>query len=882
MIKELLLALSVIGTLAGGTTSRTSYTMLREEETEVPPESWYSEERFTTIDNPTEQDFDITRTYKKNCPYYSIEKHFKAPSAWVYVLKMSDQQRDDFIDTIRDIKTISFRMTSFIFYRDVNGFPFYVDSDNRWISDDIDTFATNLQDMVDGYVIGEATEGAEHAILGGHFDIEVVNGDYNTFKFRFDLQEQEIKPFVVSDIFSANVSYYKTSEEERITVSAYLDDDVFNADYGYVTDERYVALDGSFYIDYYVVDFYANDSVLLMSVGLDEATKSIEFQKISDTPMKITAIARLNSDHKQYTFEAEPIVVQDPEFNILVDGFDNRTTIGKGVEHNLQIVLDNTDLGLLDYDYSGTSLYASALNVETDEYIELYTNENMFNTDEPFTIKEDHFSFDFKFDKAGKYDLDLVIYLAADTFGMFYDFHAEIECIEEEPYHVPANEIFKLKNRESTSINAITNGEDIVIETSVDPTSLNSKGEVEYTFETSRTGVIDVVETDGTFTIKPLAPGNVTLTLIANSDTFENLKQTLQFHVFDDFTSAYSFVYEDGFHQSKEDFDVSLKIEDVDDIENANIEWTVVDAEGNPAAFTIKNRNTITITEPPSGDYTVSATVNGNKVGETTIQFRAMDMNKFVRQNILWIFLITVGFMTLILVFKGLISKPRSLDKRLEKAYEEFNKLDPKDESAYISGLKRVKGMLSGALSQAEDLNIDSHNQYEKIIRYIKKTISSVKVLIKQDTELGLEEKGVKLQEVTETSFRKTVSLAKEMSDAQAMIEENHRQANLNNYARVENEKKPKKSKKAEPVVEVAPTPVMDAPIEEAIPMAEENADVVRCPYCGSNKVNLTDTDEYICADCKERFKLENEHNVADAEDAPSETADGSTDGGSN
>ena len=306
MIKGLLLSLSVIASSIGMAT-RPVQTTLGED---LKPQALNYVQEIEYYDEEQTMLLGMKRTYEKGCEYFSVEKHFKAPGGFVYELTMSDEQRDAFVASLDDAPELSFRMVSFVYYREVNGFPFYVDSDTDWISDDIVTFGNRVQSFINGYVIGEVLEDATPAILSGKFEIEAIYRDSDVFRFVFPLEDIQIEPFKIDDVFHPTVNYYKREGEERITVWAYLDDDVFNDKFGYITDDRYASEDGSFVIDYYTVDFYANDSIHLLKLGHDEPTKSIEFEEISVTPTTISAIATVVSGGKEYTFSSKSVLIE--------------------------------------------------------------------------------------------------------------------------------------------------------------------------------------------------------------------------------------------------------------------------------------------------------------------------------------------------------------------------------------------------------------------------------------------------------------------------------------------------------------------------------------------------------------------------------------------
>ena len=201
----------------------------------------------------------------------------------------------------------------------------------------------------------------------------------------------------------------------------------------------------------------------------------------------------------------------------------------------------------------------------------------------------------------------------------------------------------------------------------------------------------------------------------------------------------------------------------------------------------------MTLLAPETGDYTITASIDGIELKGITVQVRYVDMNNFLRVNIWWIFAITIGFVVLVVFLLSLTKRSKSTVDRIERVYGVYCQCISND-TLTEPELKRIRREITKCLHHCEDLNIDAFNQYEKSTRYLRKSLMDTKVLMEKYNELTPEEKGV-LYETLNRDLGKALNVAKEIEAAKNMSEQYHSQANRQNFEVIK-EDTPKKDKK--------------------------------------------------------------------------------------
>ena len=106
--------------------------------------------------------------------------------------------------------------------------------------------------------------------------------------------------------------------------------------------------------------------------------------------------------------------------------------------------------------------------------------------------------------------------------------------------------------------------------------------------------------------------------------------------------------------------------------------------------------------------------------------------------------------------------------------------------------LKHICRDISRCLHRCEDLNIEAFNQYEKSIRYLRKSLNDAKTLYANWDKTSLEERGVYIERLN-ADLSKALIVAKEIESAKQLVDQYHFEANHHNYETLDDGKKKRK-----------------------------------------------------------------------------------------
>ena len=362
-----------------------------------------------------------------------------------------------------------------------------------------------------------------------------------------------------------------------------------------------------------------------------------------------------------------------------------------------------------------------------------------------------------------------------------------------------------LKDNMPDEIKLLNNGDSIDIAPTI--SSYSEDIDYYYDFELAKTGIVDVVmRSDGKMHITPIAPGVVTLTIGAASRLFKRITKDITIRVLDSIYDVSSIYVPDGFHKAGQELTVSLSIRGFSDIQNINVAWTVVDKKENPVrevainedgeliipkdetVFVAHRNATMTIYNPASEDYTITASYEDIELDKITIQVRYVDLNSFLKVHIWWIFLLTMAFVAFVIIILKINNRGKTTVEHIQRVYQVFCQCLSND-TLSIPELKRIKREITRCLHRCEDLNIDALNQYEKATRYLRKSLVDVKTLIIKYDEYSAEEKSI-LYDRLDKDLAKALNVAREIENAKGLIEQYHNKANRKNFEEIETEKK--------------------------------------------------------------------------------------------
>ena len=345
------------------------------------------------------------------------------------------------------------------------------------------------------------------------------------------------------------------------------------------------------------------------------------------------------------------------------------------------------------------------------------------------------------------------------------------------------------------TVNLLAGGEPIEIIPTVSP--YNEGTEYYYDYLLSKDNVVSVTEgSDGRLTVSPLAAGVVTLTITVDYEPGHKLTKTINVRVIDAIYDVSKIEVPDEFHYAGKDLTASLNIRGFTGFRNLNLVWRVTNKKGEELLedqIVVHDDATMTIVNPDSDDYTITAYYEDVELDSVTIQVRYVDMNKFLRANVWWIIVITFGFLALVIFLMTVTRKGKTTVEHIERVYQVFCQC-LSDDKLTKEELKRIKREITKCLHRCEDLNIDALNQYEKATRYLRKSLNDTKNLLNSYDTLTIEEKGI-LTERLDKDLAKALNVAKEIEAAKDLIEAYHTKANRQNYEVIKDETSSKKDK---------------------------------------------------------------------------------------
>ncbi len=382
-----------------------------------------------------------------------------------------------------------------------------------------------------------------------------------------------------------------------------------------------------------------------------------------------------------------------------------------------------------------------------------------------------------------------------DIFGKFSDSkNVNIENIQYAKFEIIPHQqnTSEIVLDVSDSVNLLDGGDDIAITPQISSDDENIS--YYYSYSLSKEGVIQVSQDEnGKTSIHPLKSGLVDLTFIADSSELGKITKTISVRIIDGVYDNSKIVIKDEFHKARVDLTATLSVRGFSNILNANVIWKVTDKKGNEVSQdrVVANKNaSMTLLNPGSDDYTIKALYEDIEISNTKVEVRFVDMDSFLRFNIWWIVVITLGFALLVFFIIRIARHSKSTVDRIERVYQVYCQCISND-SLSKEELVRIKKEITKCLRHCQNLNIDAFNQYEKATRYLRKSLNDTKALIKNYDSLSNEEKSV-MYERLDADLGKALRVAQEIENAKQLIEEHFVQANAQNYEVLPNDKKEK------------------------------------------------------------------------------------------
>lgn len=364
----------------------------------------------------------------------------------------------------------------------------------------------------------------------------------------------------------------------------------------------------------------------------------------------------------------------------------------------------------------------------------------------------------------------------------FYEFELEVVAPNE------TEDVILLNTPDN--INLLAGADDIRIIPSI--SSYDESVIYYYDYSVNKEGVIDVVKDENNrFTISPVHAGLVDFTIGVECSEFSRITKVVTIRVLDAIYDVAKLELPNEFHYADQDVTISVNIRGFTDIQNVSIDWQVLNKAGEelPAEkMDIHSNATMTLLKPESDDYTVIASYEGIEIDKITFEVRSIDLNKFLRANIWWIVLITLGFVAALVLLNKITTRGRTTVDSIERVYDVFTNC-MSDDKLTLTELKKIKRNIAHCVNRVEDLNVDSLNQYEKPLRYLRKSNQDAKVLLNKWETITPEDKSVYTERL-DHDLSKALSVAKEIETAKQLVDEYHNKANRQNYEVLKEEKK--------------------------------------------------------------------------------------------
>ena len=698
----------------------------------------------------------------------------------------------------------------------------------------------------------------EFLVVGSTANRLTMQWDYNEAKYVFDNPKdfntnaitKDIQPGDVVEVRLFRDDIYSEDLDENIIRGQGYIISVSSSEEQIVDTNPPIPEDYNLWTCQYEHTIIADDSSVIASYD-DENATGITIANPNDG-LTIRARIHFVSGGKEYTYYSRSVTIENPGFGIKIDGYLNREAIQRDSEHDCEFFMGKFDGRELDLTVNsrlrvnlepvrlmdkerGHDIYEtnprlpetgevghyyylpseheialyndgedlSNLPAEGEYYV--FTEEGVFESYSGFRVfyeSMNRYEYDPDFNKT-KFSIPYVgnwrfnvndVRFAYK--GIVYEYASRFSKGVYQPLEVvlPHDGTEDINLNVPDQINLILGGKNINI-----IPSLSDSEDTVYYFDwaVNKNGIIDFVEDDsGMITVEPLRTGLVELTISAESKYLAKISKTIYVRVMDSIYGATQLVAPEGFHKVGEELTVNVEIRGITSFINMDIEWKIVDKKGaemDPSLYQGNDDASLTILKPANNDYTITAYYEGVEIGKITLEFRYVDMNAFLMGNIWWIALITVGSVVLLIIIKRATSRGKTALQHIDIVYATFSTY-LSDDKLTKHELKKTKRAINSCINRCEDINIEANNQYEKAIRYLRKSFNDAKALLTDWDKVDETERSVYIDRLDKDLY-KALNIAKEMETARELIDEYHFKANKKNYESVEEPKTKGKDK---------------------------------------------------------------------------------------
>ena len=313
-----------------------------------------------------------------------------------------------------------------------------------------------------------------------------------------------------------------------------------------------------------------------------------------------------------------------------------------------------------------------------------------------------------------------------------------------------------------------------------------------YNWEMSKEGIVEFEEQDdaGTINVKTVGVGVTYMTVSVESKLFAPVSKTISVRVLDQIYDVAKIKVPNEFHYAGKDLTAAISVRGFTNIQNVNIDWKVTNKAGSELDTTklVVNKDaTVTLLKAESDDYTITAYYEGVKLDTIKVQVRYTDLNKFLKANVWWILLMTIGLVVFVVLMRKLFKRGKTTVENIEKVYQVFCQC-LSDDKLTLPELKLIKREITKCVHRCEDLNIEAFNQYEKSIRYLRKSLADTNALIKKWDNISIEDKSA-FTEKLNLDLAKALNVAREIENAKELVDQYHMTANRKNYETIVDDK---------------------------------------------------------------------------------------------
>lgn len=769
-------------------------------------------------EDPIQLEFKGIEAHNYDCVGYEctnylpadIVENFKAPNGSVFKLFTTYEKLKpigEYINALPEFSSGHVKYADFEARRTIEGMSLFSDLELAYDMS-IDGLLEFIRSSAESIVLYEIEEKTTTFDVDSSFKITVYGDEDESlgYEFTFSSPTYHVKPYEDGDFINLRISSYNRFTENRINVYPEVNMDIFNEEYGFKTDGRTPkeSWQGPGYNEDYSVVLFDKNTNVILGVGDD----SIEMTPVPTRPVTIYARLSFEADGEKYVYNSNEVIAEEMMPGALLDGFDNRDTIGLDDNKTHQLTLLTTVNREKVTRFSISLFYINS----NDEYISI--GDHLYDPKTPDqnelyqTLDDDFFTFDLSFDKPGEYQIFANIII----FGENLSYHSEnrwnkkINVVEGKVEHISdVNKALTIDTRvdgksfeqninDKGEINifCIAGGKSIDVIPNI-PNDLLNNGEVP-TFNINEDELPSVIkvkkEEEGRkITVIPSNEGTATLVVSSLIKGFGLVEKKINFKVVNDISSISYLEVPNEFHYSKKPLTVKMAFKSTETIANLAVEWKVTDANDAEVEFVDNGDLSITLNEPLQSNYKIVATLNGFEICSTIVEVRDVNVDQYVRNNIWWLFLISLALVGLAISAKLLLNKKSTIVDQIRNINEKLEDIDLSN-SDWEKHLGKVKILLQTAINYTNDLNIDGMNQYEKTIRYLNKTLDGIKRIESHKTE-----DKTSILEQAKKDLSKALLVVTDIQNAKTIMEKNSLKANTNNYAKLENEKDSKKKK---------------------------------------------------------------------------------------